>query len=126
LQEALRLRVKDIDFEQRQIVVRDGKGAKDRVTMLPEAVVEPLQEHLQSVKRQHERAVRNGFGGVELPYAIERKYPRAHLDWGWQHVFPARAPSRDPRTGAWRRSPLDRWRVRPENRKPDTTARLGD
>jgi len=103
LQEALQLRVKDVEFEQRQIIVRDGKGAKDRVTVLPEAIVDPLQQHLQAVKLQHERAVLMGFGGVELPFAIERKYPRAHLDWGWQYVFPARAPSRDPRTGAWRR-----------------------
>lgn len=103
LQEALQLRVKDVDVGQRQIVARDGKGAKDRVTVLPEAIADPLQQHLQAVKLQHERAVRLGFGGVELPFAIEHKYPRAHLDWGWQYVFPARAPSRDPRTGAWRR-----------------------
>ena len=103
LQEALQLRVKDVDFGQSQIVVRDGKGAKDRVTVLPEAVVEPLQRHLAAVKQQHERAMRKGFGGVELPFAVERKYPHAHLEWGWQYVFPARSPSRDPRTGAWRR-----------------------
>lgn len=103
LQEALQLRVKDVDFGQCQIVVRDGKGAKDRVTVLPESIANPLQQHLQAVKLQHERAVRLGFGGVGLPFAIEHKYPRAHLDWGWQYVFPARTPSRDPRTGAWRR-----------------------
>lgn len=103
LMEALRLRVKDVDFEYRQIVVRDGKGRKDRVTMLPETVVEPLQQHLARVRAQHDHAMQQGWAGVELPFALERKYPRAHLDWAWQYVFPAARPSVDPRSGARRR-----------------------
>jgi integron integrase len=83
LPEALQLRVKDVDFDPRQIVVRDGKGSKDRVTILPEAVVEPLQRHLEIVRARHEQAMLRGVGGVELPFAIERKYPSAPFEWGW-------------------------------------------
>lgn len=106
LQEALQLRVKDVDFELRQLVVRSGKGGKDRVTVLPEAVVEPLQRQMEVVRAQHEQARHRGVGGVggvELPYAIERKYPAARFEWGWQYVFPAKSASRDPRSGALRR-----------------------
>jgi integron integrase len=103
LQEALQLRVKDLDFDLRQIVVRDGKGSKDRVTILPEAVVEPLQRHLEVVRAQHSQAMTRGHGGVELPFALERKYPSAPFEWGWQYVFPAKSVSRDPRSGAVRR-----------------------
>ncbi len=103
LTEALRLRVKDIDFEYSQIVVRDGKNRKDRVTILPDGVVPSLRLHLRRVAEQHERAVALGFSGVELPDALERKYPKALSDLGWQYVFPADRPSRDPRTGAMRR-----------------------
>lgn len=101
--EALRLRVKDVDFDFRQIIVRDGKGAKDRVTVLSERLMDPLRQHLQRVRERHEMALSQGYAGVELPDALARKYPRAHREWGWQYVFPARRPSRDPRTGAWRR-----------------------
>jgi integron integrase len=101
--EALRLRFKDVDLERRIIVVRDGKGAKDRVTVLPESLCKPLRKQLKSVRDRHADAKRHGFAGVELPYALDRKYPRAHLEIGWQYVFPAARPSRDPRTGAWRR-----------------------
>ncbi len=103
LMEALRLRVKDLDFDFRQIIVRDGKGAKDRVTVLSERLMDPLRQHLQRVRERHEIALTRGYAGVELPDALARKYPRAHLEWGWQYVFPARRLSRDPRTGAWRR-----------------------
>jgi integron integrase len=103
LMEALRLRVKDVNLDQRTIVVRNGKGAKDRVTLLPEALIEPLRRQLAEVREQHRVASQSGFGGVEVPYALERKYPRAHFDTGWQYVFPAKHASRDPRTGAWRR-----------------------
>jgi integron integrase len=103
LMEALRLRVKDLDFEYRQIIVRDGKGAKDRVTVLPDSLVEHLRVHLVDVRERHRIALRDGYAGVELPYALARKYPSADRDWGWQYVFPAAKPSRDPRTGAWRR-----------------------
>ena len=89
LMECLRLRVKDIDLTQRMITVRDGKGEKDRVTMLPERVVEPLRVHLEKVKHLHLVYLEKGYGSVELPYALERKYPNAHEEWGWQYVFPA-------------------------------------
>ena len=101
--EALRLRFKDVDLERRILVVRDGKGAKDRVTVLPESLRVPLRKQLNHVRERHADAKRHGFAGVELPFALERKYPRAHLELGWQYVFPSPRPSRDPRTGAWRR-----------------------
>jgi integron integrase len=103
LMEALRLRVKDVELSRRIIVVRDGKGAKDRVTVLPDSLVPALQRQLDKVRRAHDNARTHGFSGVELPYSLHRKYPRAHLEIGWQFVFPAARPSRDPRTGAWRR-----------------------
>jgi integron integrase len=103
LRECLRLRVKDVDFGYRQIVVRDGKGAKDRVTMLPRAVVEPLKAHLAGARELHERDLRAGYGDVELPHALARKYPRAQYDWIWKFVFPSHKLSTDPRTGVIRR-----------------------
>ena len=103
LSEALQLRVKDIQFEYRQVIVRSAKGARDRSTILPEILLGPLQLHLENVKLRHESALRNGHAGVELPFALERKYPNAYLEWGWQYVFPAERPSNDPRTGTWRR-----------------------
>jgi integron integrase len=101
--EALRLRVKDVDFQIQQLTVRDGKGGKDRVTMLPTSLVAPLTVHLARIKEQHERATASGIGGVDLPFALERKYPRAHLDWAWQYVFPSAHPSPNPRSGVRRR-----------------------
>jgi integron integrase len=103
LLEALRLRVKYIDLEYRQLLVRDGKGAKDRATMLPQALVAPLRVHLDRVRERHMNAVKAGYGGVELPYALDRKYPNAHLELGWQYVFPAPGASLDPRSGVRRR-----------------------
>ena len=82
LRECLKLRVKDIDFDYRQILVRDAKGGKDRVTMLPQSLIEPLRKHLIRVRALHERDVANGHGDVELPDAIARKYPRAPYEWG--------------------------------------------
>lgn len=105
--EALRLRVKDLEFERLQIVVRDAKGHKDRVTLLPRTLVEPLHQHLANVKQQHERALREGYGGVTLPHALARKYPNATYQWHWQYVFPSAKPSRDPRSGTVRRHHLD-------------------
>jgi integron integrase len=104
--EALRLRVKDVDLVHRLIVVRDGKGAKDRVTVLPDSLLDSLERQLTAVREGHAYAMSHGFAGVELPHALARKYPRAHLDIGWQFLFPAARPSRDPRTGAWRRHHL--------------------
>jgi integron integrase len=103
LREALTLRVKDVQFDYRQLIVRNGKGGKDRSAILPDALVAPLQQHLVAVKARHEFAIRSGYAGVELPHALGRKYPSAHLEWSWQYVFPAKRPSRDPRSGAWRR-----------------------
>ena len=99
LQECLELRVKDLDLEQRQIVIRRGKGQKDRLTVLPTAAIEPLERHLEIVKRQHQNDLTQGFGRVVLPFALDRKYPNAPTDWAWQFVFPASRVCRDPRWG---------------------------
>jgi len=99
LQECLELRVKDLDFDQHQIVVCRGKGQKDRVTMLPVAIEKRLGTHLQDVKQQHERDLADGFGRAVLPFALDRKYPKAATEWGWQFVFPAARICRDPRFG---------------------------
>jgi len=107
LLECLRLRVKDVDYQMNQIMVRDGKGEKDRVTMLPASLKEPLIAHLKQVKRLHEADLRDGFGSVYLPYALARKYPQAEKEWGWQYCFPAPTRSVDPRSGAIRRHHLD-------------------
>jgi integron integrase len=103
LRECLKLRVKDIDFGYRQLVVRDGKGAKDRVTMLPAVVLEPLKVHLRAVKELHERDVVEGYGDVQLPDALARKYPRAQYEWGWKFAFPSHKLSTDRSTGVIRR-----------------------
>ena len=106
IMEALRLRVKDVEFARREIVVRDGKGYKDRVTMLPSALVVLLEEHLRRVKALHEQDLAAGVEAVYLPYALERKYPNAGREWGWQYVFPAARLSIDPRSGLSRRHHL--------------------
>ena len=98
LMECVRLRVKDVDFEMNQITVRYGKGKKDRVTMLPDIVKLHLREHLQKVKIIHQQDLSEGFGEVYLPYSLERKYPGASKEWGWQYVFPSRKRSMDPRS----------------------------
>lgn len=107
LMECLRLRVKDLDFDHRAIVVRCGKGGKDRVVTLPDVLVVPLQRHLESVRNLHEKDLRDGFGAVYLPYALARKYPNAPKSWAWQYVFPAAKRSTDPRTAVVRRHHLD-------------------
>jgi integron integrase len=103
LLEACRLRVQDLDFEMHQLTVRDGKGAKDRVTMLPQALTGALKHHLARVKLMHDADLRAGNGAVYLPFALDRKYPAAPREWRWQYVFPADQPSLDPRSGACRR-----------------------
>jgi integron integrase len=103
LLEGLRLRVKDVEFERREIIVREGKGSKDRVTVLPENLVLPLQAHLKRVKALHERDLAAGFGEAYLPDALAQKYPGAGKAWGWQYVFPSPVRSVDPRTGRERR-----------------------
>ncbi|WP_313055508.1 integron integrase [Pseudomonas lopnurensis] len=111
LMEAVRLRVKDVDFARREIMVRDGKGMKDRVTLLPDALVPRLQLHLEQVRASHRADLAQGYGDVYLPFALARKYPNAPRDWGWQYVFPAARLSIDPRSGARRRHHLDEKRV---------------
>ena len=103
LMECLRLRVKDIDFGMNQIMVRDGKGKIDRVTVLPERAKFEIIEHLERVKTVHEKDLSQGYGKVYLPYALSRKYPNTNRDWGWQYVFPSKSLSKDPRTGEIRR-----------------------
>jgi integron integrase len=107
LMEGMRLRVKDIDFERREILVRDGKGGKDRVAPLPLTLVEPLRSHLARVRSLHEEDLHAGYGAVYLPDALERKYPNANREWGWQYVFPSRQLSVDPRSGVTRRHHAD-------------------
>ena len=106
LLECCRLRVKDLEFSRGELLVRDGKGGKDRVTMLPSGLRVPLQEHLAGVSDQHGRDLRRGLGSVELPEALDRRYPHATFEWGWPWVFPARRFYRDPASGRRRRHHL--------------------
>lgn len=101
--ECVRLRVKDVDFAMNQIMVRDGKGKKDRITVLPQKIRVSLQAHLSYVHRLHQKDLRDGFGCVYLPHALARKYRNADKSWGWQYVFPAKTISVDPRSGQKRR-----------------------
>ncbi len=103
----MRLRVKDLDFERLEILVRDGKGAKDRVTMLPEALAGALKEQLAVAHALHRRDLGEGYGRVYLPFALERKYPSAAVEWMWQYVFPADRLAEDPRANVKRRHHLD-------------------
>jgi integron integrase len=107
LMECLRLRVKDIDFEGSQVVVRQGKGENDRLTMLPASLVEPLKAQIAFVKQQHEHDLADGYGSVELPDALARKYSNADKELSWQYVFPSDRLSTDPRSGITRRHHLD-------------------
>lgn len=103
LMEGLRLRVKDIDFERREIIIREGKGSKDRVTVLPENLIEPLKQRLRKTQILHQSDLDAGYGEVHMPDALHLKYPKAGRAWGWQYVFPSQARSIDPRSGAIRR-----------------------
>jgi integron integrase len=103
LLEGLRLRVKDVEFERREIVVREAKGGKDRVTMLPENLIAPLQDQLARAKKLHDEDLAAGYGEAWLPDALAVKYPKAGKAWGWQYVFPSTVRSTDPRSGAVRR-----------------------
>jgi integron integrase len=103
LRECLKLRVKDVDFEYRQILVRDGKGAKDRVTMLPASTIEPLKRHIAYARTLHDADLAAGCGEVELPHALARKYPRAPCQWAWKYVLPSYRFSADPKAGVIRR-----------------------
>ena len=114
LLEGLRLRVKDIDFGQHQITIRDGKGGKDRVTMLPASLEPALRSHLRSTKALHAQDLAAGYGRVYLPNALDKKYPTAAAEWGWQYVFPAPARSLDPRLWRHAAAPPER-EAAPEN-----------
>ena len=106
LLECCRLRVKDLDLATNQLVVRDGKGKKDRLTMIPEASRSPLRSQLDTVRQQHQKDLARGAGWVELPYALARKYPDAGREWSWHWVFPATRFYREPKTGQIRRHHL--------------------
>jgi integron integrase len=103
LMECLRLRVKDIDFENHRILVYDGKGGDDRVTMLPDSILAPLREHLQQIRVIHQKDLAAGFGSVYMPFGLDKKFPNAHKQWIWQYVFPTSILSTDPQTGKLRR-----------------------
>ena len=107
LMEAIRLRVKDVEFARHEIIVREGKGFKDRVTMLPESLIAPLKLHLAKVQALHDEDVAAGYGEVYLPFALDKKYPHAAREWGWQYVFPSKNLSIDPRSGVTRRHHID-------------------
>jgi integron integrase len=106
LLECARLRIKDVDFERREIRIRDGKGRKDRLTPLPASLVPALRVHVDEARAQHERDLREGAGYVELPDALRRKYPSAPLEWPWQWLFPATRHYTEPKTGERRRHHL--------------------
>jgi integron integrase len=107
LMEALRLRVKDLDIQRRELTVRDGKGGKDRLTLLPESLVPDLQRHLMDVRRIHQSDLRAGWGRVVMPYALARKYPNAEREWAWQWVFPQQKRWHDKASGIQGRHHLD-------------------
>jgi integron integrase len=117
LLESVRLRVKDLDFEHRAILVRDGKGAKDRVVTLPDELLIPLKRHLANRKTAFERDCAEGLGTVFLPYALARKYPNAESEWAWQYVFAAETASLDPRSGKRRRHHVNESSVQKAVRK---------
>lgn len=107
IMEAVRLRIKDIDYQMKQLTVRSGKGAKDRVTTFPGSMIPLLENHLEKVKILHQQDLAQGYGEVYLPYALERKYRNANKEWGWQYLFPSRELSTDPRSGKVRRHHVD-------------------
>jgi integron integrase len=111
LMEVVRLHIKDVDLVRGEIVVRDGKGMKDRVTVLPRRLELPLKKHLAVVRAKHSAELEAGRGDVYLPDALERKYPKAPWEWAWQYVFPAASLSRDPRSGKQRRHHFDEKRI---------------
>ncbi len=111
LNECLQLRIQDIDFSYKQITVRDAKGAKDRITILPEFLVDSLKNHIQKVKKLHQRDLANGYGSVAMPNALEKKYPKAAYSFEWQWVFPALNISHDPRSGIKKRHHQGEWMI---------------
>jgi len=107
LMECIRLRIQDVDLARRQILIRDGKGSKDRITVLPDTLRDPLRRQIAEAREQHGRDLAAGFGSVYLPFALARKYRSAAREWIWQYVFPAMRRSRDPRDGSERRHHSD-------------------
>ncbi|MAL16064.1 MAG: integrase [Balneola sp.] len=103
ISEALRLRVHDLDFEYQQIIVRNSKGLRDRVTILPERLQPLLKTHIQKVRNLHAKDLNKGYGSVALPKALRRKYPNAEIELGWQYIFPSKTRAKDPRSGKWQR-----------------------
>jgi integron integrase len=125
LMECLRLRIKDIEFEQKLIIVRDGKGHKDRYTLLPERLIAPLSTHLEPVRKQWQNDCAHGYDGVHMPGALARKYPNGPCDWAWQWVFPAANLSRDPWTKANRRHHVDEQKLQRAVRRAVVDAGIG-
>jgi len=125
LMECVRLRVKDVDFNRNHIVVRDGKGSKDRVTVLPETLRASLREHLKWVQRLHQDDLAKGYGSVYLPDALGRKYPNASREWGWQYVFPSKGLSTDPRSGEVRRHHIHENNLQKAVKSAAQMARIG-
>ena len=124
LMECIRLRIKDVDFKYHCLTVRDGKGNKDRITMLPQTLDEPLKIQINKVKNIHKQDLRDGFGSVYLPYALSRKYKSADTAWQWQYVFPASQISFDPRNNVRRRHHISENMVQKEVRKAVLKANL--
>lgn len=125
LMESVRLRIKDLDFEHRAVVVRHGKGGKDRVVTMPDELIVPLQRHIENRRTVFEQDKVVGCGTVCLPYALERKYPNAPSEWPWQYVFPATQLSVDPRSGVRRRHHLDESTVQKAVRRAVVEAGIG-
>jgi len=124
LMECLRLRIKDIDFANNRIIIYDGKGGDDRVTILPEGIVTSLRLHLADVKTIHQRDLAAGFGSVYIPYGLDKKIPTAHKQWLWQYVFPAPNLSSDPEDGVVRRHHIHETAIQKAIRMAARTARI--
>ena len=124
LMECLRLRVKDVEFARGEILVREGKGFKDRITMLPRGLSQSLAAHLEKVRELHLQDLAEGFGDVYLPHALDRKYPNAGREWGWQYVFPSGKRSVDPRSGVIRRHHMDEKTIQRAMRQAVRDARV--
>ncbi len=122
--ECLRLRVKDLDFDRKQITIRQGKGGKDRVTVLPPSLIIPLKEQLKAGRILHKKDLANGHGEVYLPHALARKYPQAAKEWSWQYLFFAQTTSEDPRTGKVRRHHLHESTLNRELKRAKTQAEI--
>jgi len=124
IMECLRLRVKDVDFERCEILVREGKGFKDRVTMLPASLVQPLKQQLERVKTLHDEDLLKGYGDVYMPMALDAKYSNAGKSWNWQYIFPSRNLSVDPRSGVVRRHHSDEKVIQRAVKKAVTVAEV--